>query len=52
MSVLQPGGVVRATNPLASATEAERGLLETAVAGLRGSIAKGVGFVQASSAKL
>ena len=52
MSVLQPGGVVKATNPLASATEAERGLLETAVAGLRGNIAKGVEFVQASSAKL
>ena len=52
MSVLQPGGAVKATNPLASATAAEKGLLETAIDGLKGNIAKGVDYVQASSAKL
>jgi len=47
---LGPNGVQKATNPLATATAAEKKLLEIAVSGLKGNIAKGVEFVQASSA--
>lgn len=47
---LGPGGAVKATNPLIAASEAEKKLLEVAIAGLKGNIAKGVEFVQASSA--
>lgn len=50
--VQQPGGVVKATNPLGKASDAEKKLLEVAIAGLKGNISKGVEFAQASSAKL
>ncbi|KAI5854837.1 malate dehydrogenase, NAD-dependent [Tricharina praecox] len=49
---LGPGGVVKATNPLGKASDAEKKLLEVAIAGLKGNISKGVEFAQASSAKL
>jgi malate dehydrogenase len=49
---MQPGGVVKATNPLAAASEAEKKLLEVAVSELKGNITKGVEFAQSSSAKL
>lgn len=48
----QPGGVAKATNPLDKASDAEKQLLEVAITGLKGNIAKGVEFAQASSAKL
>jgi malate dehydrogenase len=49
---MQPGGAVKATNPLPAVSEAEKKLLAVAIAGLKGNIAKGVEFAQASSAKL
>ena len=50
--MIQPGGVAKATNPIVSASAAEKELLKVAIAGLRGNIAKGVEFAQTSSAKL
>jgi len=50
--VQQPCGVAKATNPLCKASDAEKQLLEAAITGLKGNIAKGVEFVQSSSAKL
>lgn len=47
---LGPGGVAKATNPIASASAAEKELLKVAITGLRGNISKGVEFVKASSA--
>jgi len=48
---LGPNGVQKATNPLSSANEYEKGLLETAIKGLGASISKGVGFSATEPAK-
>lgn len=48
----QPGGVAKATNPLPNASNTEKKLLEVAIDGLKGNIAKGVEFAQTFSAKL
>jgi len=44
---LGPNGAIKALNPVASANEYEKKLLEKAVDGLKGNIAKGVEFAQA-----
>ena len=45
----QPHGALKATNPLATASEAEKKLLKIAIDGLKGNITKGVEFVTTSS---
>lgn len=48
---LGPSGAVKASNPLASISNAEEKLLEVAVKGLKGNIEKGVDFVNNPPAK-
>ncbi|KAF8249447.1 malate dehydrogenase, NAD-dependent [Wilcoxina mikolae CBS 423.85] len=45
---LGPNGALKATNPLTKASPEEKKLLEAAISGLKGNIAKGVEFVQSS----
>ncbi|EWC45106.1 cytoplasmic malate dehydrogenase [Drechslerella stenobrocha 248] len=48
---LGPSGAVKATNPLPSATDYEKKLLNTAYEGLKGNISKGVEFIAAQNSK-
>jgi malate dehydrogenase len=45
LTKFQPSGAEKATNPLSSANDYEKKLIEAAIKGLKGNIEKGVQFV-------